>query len=70
LKKVEVGLLENHPKNISASGKDVLNRADQLVETTRKILVNKNPNNDIQDLLYHARLASEAAVKNRQNISG
>lgn len=41
-----------------------------MVETTRKILINKNPHNDLQDLLYHARLAIDAAAKNSDQVQG
>ncbi|KAI3649058.1 hypothetical protein MP228_006912 [Amoeboaphelidium protococcarum] len=72
LKEVQNTLSHAHPV-VSTSGKQVLGSTEHLLETTRRLLVRKNPDDTLQEFLYHARLASAAMANSptmKQGVKG
>ena len=53
---------------LSGTGKKVLGSTQNIIETSRKILINKNPKDDLQELIYHVTKASKK-VANENDIS-
>ena len=46
-----------HGTHLSKTGRQVMEDVEQIVEDTRRIVTEKNARNDLQEMIYHARLA-------------
>ena len=50
----ESGVLQDASKDMSLAGKKVMLDAEQLLEDTKKTLLAKNPNNELQNVVHYA----------------
>jgi DNA ligase-4 len=57
----------NHAE-LSATGRQVLSTAEDLAESTRKLLLEKNEGNHLQEIAYNLRRASEVAESERPTM--